>query len=402
MSGSLLFSLSVMMFLEYAIWGAWSPVLAARLFGPLKMSGKQTGWIYATIPLATIIAPMIAGQTADKWVQTQWFLAVAHLVGGILLFIAARKKTFGGLFVVMLLYALCYTATMPLVNSLMFAQLGKVLPDNAAVNAASGKIFLWAPVAWTIVGWILTGWRRMAKEEGDGSDCLMLAGILSLIMGVFCFFLPRTPPPGAATAVLPFVQAISLLKDNYVLIFFIISFVVTTQLMFYYLGTAQFLTDLGVKSKNVPATMAIAQAVQALATWLVLSYLLGLGFRATLTIGIACWLVMYLAYSIMRPTGMVIISQGLHGLAYVFFIIGGQIYVNTIAPQEIRSSAQALIFLVTIGLGLFVGTQYTGVVMDHLRVDGKFRWRPIFLVPCGVLLACVVVFFILFRGPITG
>jgi len=148
--------------------------------------------------------------------------------------------------------------------------------------------------------------------------------------------------------------------------------------------------------------MAIAQAVQALATWLVLSYLLGLGFRATLTIGIACWLVMYLAYSIMRPTGMVIISQGLHGLAYVFFIIGGQIYVNTIAPQEIRSSAQALIFLVTIGLGLFVGTQYTGVVMDHLRVEGKFRWRPIFLVPCGVLLACVVVFFILFRGPIAG
>jgi NHS family nucleoside permease-like MFS transporter len=98
MSWQLYVSLSLMMFLEFAIWGAWAPVLAARLLGPLKMTGKQTGWIYATLPLACIISPLVAGQLADRWVNTEWILAVAHLVGAGLLFIAARKTAFKGLF----------------------------------------------------------------------------------------------------------------------------------------------------------------------------------------------------------------------------------------------------------------------------------------------------------------
>jgi len=123
MDWSLYIKLSVMMFLEYAIWGAWAPVLAARLLGPLKMSGKQTGWIYATLPLACIISPLLAGQIADKWVNTERLLAVAHLIGAMLLYAAVRKNTFKSLFLVMLFYSLCYAATLPLVNALMFQKL---------------------------------------------------------------------------------------------------------------------------------------------------------------------------------------------------------------------------------------------------------------------------------------
>ena len=117
-----------MMFLEFAIWGAWSPVLATRLLGPLKFSGKQTGWIYGTIPLACIISPLIAGQIADRWVATEYILAVSHLVGAVFLFIAAKKKIFKNLFGVMLIYALFYTATLPLVNSLMINTMDEMLP----------------------------------------------------------------------------------------------------------------------------------------------------------------------------------------------------------------------------------------------------------------------------------
>ena len=128
MEWSLYIRLSLMMFLQFAVWGAWSPVLAARLLGPLKMSGKQTGWIYGTMFLGCIVAPLIAGQVVDRWVPTQFFLAAAHLVGGVCLLAAARKRTFWGLFGVMGLYALCYASSLPLVNSLMFHQIRQVYP----------------------------------------------------------------------------------------------------------------------------------------------------------------------------------------------------------------------------------------------------------------------------------
>ncbi|MHC4911530.1 MAG: MFS transporter, partial [Planctomycetota bacterium] len=162
MSWQLYISLSVMMFLEYAIWGAWAPVLAARLLGPLKFSGKQTGWIYATLPLACIISPLVAGQLADKWVNTERILFVSHLLGAGLLFTAARQRRFGSLFGVMLLYSLCYAATLPLVNSLMFAQLAE---NQLDISVHSPGIFIWAPIAWALVGYFLTGWRWTFKTE---------------------------------------------------------------------------------------------------------------------------------------------------------------------------------------------------------------------------------------------
>ena len=388
MGWQLYLRLSVMMFLEFAIWGAWSPVLAARLLGPLKMSGKQTGWIYATIPLACIISPLIAGQVADRWIATEWLLAGAHLVGSVLLLVAARKSTFGSLFVVMGFYALCYASTLPLVNSLMFSHLSNPQTQSPAV-------FIWAPVAWVVVGWLLTGRRRL-KGSGEGSDCLVLAGIISMLMGIFCFSLPHTPPVGQPGDVLPFVKAFSMLREPNLTVFLVVSFLVTAQLQFYFLGTAQFLQDLGVQNKNVPAVMTLAQIAQVIGTASILGYLLKAGFRWTLAVGVLCWLVMYLLYATSRPRWLVIISQALHGLAYVFFIIGGQIYVNSVAQADIRGSAQALLFVVTIGLGLFLGTRFTGVVMDHFEKDGRFRWQQIFLVPCVLMIVCagaLVLFF---------
>lgn len=397
METKLYLCLSTMMFLEFAIWGAWSPVLAARLLGPLKMNGKQTGWIYGTIPLASIVAPLFAGQIADQWIATEWILCTAHLIGGLLLLVAARKKTFGILFSVMMLYALCYAATLPLVNSLMFTQLGKVFTDNAVVNAKSTSIFIWAPVAWVLAGLGLTGWRRV-KGTGDGSDCLKLGGILSLIMAAFCLFLPHTPPSNLGGDTLPFVKALSMLNQTNFLVFLIISFVVSTQVWFYFLGTAPYLQDIGVQPKNVPAVMTIAQIAQAVFTLCAFGFFLNMGFQWTLAIGVLCWLVMYLVYAVQKPKILVIGSMALHGIAYVLFMIGGQIYVNSIASSGIRSSAQALLFVVTVGLGFFLGTQFTGWVMDRFHTEGRFQWRPIYLVPCALTFVCAVAFLAFFKG----
>jgi len=383
--------LSVVMFLEYAVWGAWAPVLAARLLGPLKMSGKQTGWIYATLPLACIIAPLVAGQLADSWFATKWILGVAHLIGAVLLFVAATRRSFGSLLAVMFCYSMCYAATLPLVNSVLFAQVEDVDTQSA--------VFIWAPVAWALAGYFLTGWRWIFKTEGEGRDCLILAAALSIVMGICCLtVLPSNEL--AQTGKIPIVEAFSTLQNPNFLVFMVISLVVAGLMQFYFLGTAQFMQDTGIPGKNVPASMAIAQVCQAAATFFLLGYFLtNLGFQWTLAVGAGCWLIMYAVYVATKPQWLIVISQSLHGLAYVFFIIVGQIFAESVARPEIRSSMQALVFAATTGVGLFFGTQFAGIVMDRYSVGGKFVWRKVWLVPATIMLLGVLALVGVFRDP---
>ena len=147
--------------------------------------------------------------------------------------------------------------------------------------------------------------------------------------------------------------------------------------------------DRGIASKAVPASMAIAQAVQALATLFLLGilYFGAVGPKWTLVIGASSWLIMYIVYVTVASRALLIASQALHGLAYVFFVIAGQMYTNDVADPAIRASAQALIILVTTGIGLFLGTQLAGYVMDRNSTEGKFDWKKIYTVPLLLMLA---------------
>jgi len=395
MDTKLYLGLSFAMFMEYAVWAAWMPVLAARLLGPLKMTGKQTGWIYATFPIACIFMPLVSGQLADKYVNTEVILAVAHLFGAILMFVAARKTTFKSLFVVMFLYSLCYAATLPLVNSIMFHHLAK---NNLDPGVHSTWIFIWAPVAWALIGWSLTGWRWIFKTGEQGRDCLYLAAILSVVMFVGCFFLPDTPPAGAGTA--PIFKAMSMLKDSNFLVFVGVSMIFFALMQFYFLGTAPFMQDMGIPNKNVPASMGIAQAMQAIATVVLMGRLLGaIGTKWTLIIGATCWFILYIAYIKEKPRWIIVACQPFHGLAYVLFVIVGQIFANNLASDEIRGSVQSLLFAATTGVGLFLGTQFAGFIMDKFRQEGRFQWRSIFFVPCAIALVSILVFMIFFKVP---
>jgi len=384
-------SLSAVMFLEYAVWGAWAPVLAVRLLGPMKLTGKQTGWVYATLPIACIVSPLVAGLLADKWVNTEWILAACHLAGAVLLFAAARQGTFRGMFAVMLGYSLCYAATLPLVNAVLFA--------HVTDGGTQGWVFFWAPVAWALVGYSLTGWRMLRKSEGDGSDCLFLAAGLSLAMGACCFLLPATPPAGKGG--LPIVDTLTMLGRPDFLVFILASLVIGGLMQFYFLGSARFMTDRGISAKAVPATMAIAQAAQAAATVFVLGFFLKeVGFKTTLILGSSCWVVLYAIYAAGSPKPLIAGAQALHGLAYVLFMIVGQIYAESVAPAEIRSSMQALVFMATTGIGLFLGSQAAGIVMDRFSAEGRFQWRKIWMVPLAVMVAGTIVLAAAFKGDV--
>ncbi|MHC4742942.1 MAG: MFS transporter [Planctomycetota bacterium] len=393
-------ALSFAMFMEYAIWGAWFPVLAARLFGPLKMTGKQVGLIYATLPLACIVFPLAGGWLADKHVNTEWILVLAHLAGAALMFLAARKTTFKSLFAVLLLYSMFFAATLPLVNSLMFHHLGKVYTNAEEIGRASGKIFLWAPIAWALAGYFLTGWRWKFKTGEQGRDCLYFAAVLSLIMAVGCLFMPKTPPAVATADAVqtPIWDTLKMLDQTHFLVFVLVSMIIAGLMQFYFQGTAQFMQDVGIPSKNVPASMAIAQAAQAIGTFFLMSVLLEhLGYKWTLVIGAGCWLLLYVIYIGTKERILLIPAQSLHGLAYVFFIIVGQKYANSIAAPQIVSTMQALMFAATTGLGMLLGTQLAGAIMDNFKSEEKFQWRQIFAVPAAIALVCILVFILLFN-----
>lgn len=386
-------SLSGMKFLEFTIWGAWAPVLASRILGPLRMNGKQLGWIYGTLPLACIVAPMAAGQVVDRWCPTELYMAFSHLAGGVFLLLAARATRFVPLLLLMGAHTLCFAPTLALVNSLTFAHL-----PNPDVNYFLVRV--WGAVSWVLIGWMLSLWRRSGKLPTRSADCLVLAAVCSFAMGLYCFTLPHTPPSQTGGEVLPFIQAISLLRDPNFLIFLVISFVVTTQLQFYFLGTSRFLEDIGVSHSAIPAAMSIAQAAQVVAMAVILPVLfVRLGYQWTLAAGTLFWMVMFLVYARMRPRSLVIASMVFHGLAYAFFFDAAFIYINRVAPTDIRGSAQGLYTVATLGLGMFAGTRLTGLVMDRFRQeDGRFRWRPIFLVPCVTLAACALAFVVFFEG----
>jgi len=390
-SPELYFSLSAMMFLQFTIWGAWGPVLSAHLLGPLRMNAKQTAWIYATLPLACILSPLVAGQVVDRWMPTEWFLAGAHLVGGVCLLAAVKRSTFRGMFAMMGIYSLLYAPTLALVNSLAFHHLPH--PDTEYF-----WVRVWGSVAWVLVGWLLAGLRRWNGWQVKGSDALMLAAVFSFVMGVFSLSLPHTPPRGAPDAVLPALKAVGMLKNFDFAVFLVISFVVGTQLQFYFVGTSRFLEDIGVAPKNIPAAMTVAQIVQAISMGAIVPFILPqIGYGKTLALGILAWALMYLAYAVTRPRWLVVASMMLHGFAFACFFDTAFIYVNRVSPPDIRGSAQSLYF-VAYGLGLFAGTQFAGVIMDRLRHEGRFRWRPIFAIPCVLLMLCVLGCLTVFKG----
>ena len=315
--------LSVLMFIEVAVWGAWMPVLALRLLGPLKMTGKQTSWIYATFPLACIFSPFASGYLADQWFNAEWIMLASHAAGAVLLFLAARQTKFWGMFSAMFAYSVFYTATLPLLNKLLFRH----LPEQAT------WIFLWATVAWALVGYFLTGLRQLRRVGGDGNDSLYLAAVLSVLAVVACAFqLPTEPRPAGN----PMLEALAMLMNINYLIFILVEMVVSGMMQFYFLGTGQFMQDRGISGRSISAAMGVAQAVQAAATIVLLDcFRKDLDDQWTFVVGALCWTVLYLVYVLEMSSLWIVLVQTFYGLGYVFFMICGQMFVGDMRPRKL-------------------------------------------------------------------
>lgn len=389
--------LGTMMFLQYAIWGAWAPVLSAYLINDLHFSGSQVGWIYALLPLATIVAPFAGGQVADRTFATEKVIGVLAFTGGLLLVVVSRMTDFGAMAALMFVYCLLYAPTLALTNSIAMIH----LKDS---EAEFGRIRVWGTLGWIAAGLALTGWRSLASggaAPAVGADTLLLAGVLSLVMGLQSLTLPHTPPRSEGVKPWAFLESLKMLRDRDFAIFVAITFVVATELEFYYILTAPFLQSatIGVSATTVPAVMTIAQLAEIFVMGFFLSYALKrYGMRRTLAIGVVAWPLRYIIFAIGSPAWLVIAALALHGFCYVFFFVAAFIYVDKVAPPDVRASAQSMIAIVALGFGRFLGSIFAGTIRDVFTTGAETNWRAVFLVPCALTVLCAAAFLLLFRG----
>jgi len=388
----------IMMFLQYAIWGAWAPVLSNYLLNDLGFTGFQAGWIFAMLPIATIISPFIGGQLADRYFATEKVIAFLQLIGGVLLLVMAQVTSYGAMMALMFVYCLFFAPTLALTNSIAMIN----LKDS---EEEFGRIRVWGTIGWIAAGWILTGWRYLGVNISLGGDMLFLAGIMSVIMGFQSFTLPHTPPQKEGVNPLAFLDALKMLKNRDFLIFICITFVVATELEFYYLLTAPFLTStsIGISSESLPAIMTIAQFAEMFVMIFLLSvFMKKYGMRNTLAIGVIAWPLRYIVFAIGKPVWLVVASLTLHGFCYVFFFVAAFIYVDKIAPRDIRASAQSFIAIIVLGVGRGLGSIFAGKIMDIFTVNGVTNWTNTFLVPCALTILCAVAFILFFRERSTS
>ncbi|HJO03289.1 MAG TPA: MFS transporter [Acidobacteriota bacterium] len=389
------FQLGLMMFLQYAIWGSWAPVLSAYLLGDLSFGGTQVGFIYSLLPLATIIAPFVGGQIADRYFASEHTVAALQLSGGAVLLYAATLTDYRSLALVMFVYCLLYAPTLALTNSIAMSN----LEDS---EEGFGKVRVWGTVGWIAAGWALAAWRASAGigTPAMGGDMFVLAGGFSILMGLQSFFLPHTPPRRDSRKPWAFLEALRMLRDRDFAIFMTISFVVATELQFYYVLTAPYLQSaaIGISPARVPAVMTIAQIAEILVLAVMLSWFLKrYGMRSTLALGVIAWPIRYVVFAIGSPWWLVVASLTLHGFCFVFFFVAAFIYVDSVAPKDIRASAQSLIAIVTLGVGSFVGSIFAGYIQSRLTVDGVTDWFTVFLVPCAITVLCALAYLLFFK-----
>ncbi len=383
------FQLSLMMFLEFFIWGGWFVTMGTFLSQKFSASGGQLAMSYETQSIGAIIAPFIIGLIADRYFSAQKILGFLHIAGGILLYMAGTSANFESFYPYILIYMLLYMPTLALVNSVAFRQMKDSSKEFASIRVLG-------TVGWIVAG-LLIGYFQWESKNVLENTFLLTAGV-SIFLGIFSFTLPKTPPVAdkKATSIreIAGLDALSLLKDKKYLIFFITSVLICIPLAFYYQHANQFLNETGMKA--AAGKMTFGQISEVLFMLLLPLFLRKYGIKKTLLVGILAWIIRYVLFAF-GDTGegvwMLFFGIILHGICYDFFFVSGQIYTDYKAGEKFKSSAQGLITLATYGLGMLIGFRLAGYITDMNALESGHNWQQIWMFPA--IFAVVVLVFLL-------
>jgi nucleoside transporter len=401
MRSTIKIKLSVMMFLEFFIWGAWFVTLGPFLGNTLHATGVQSGSVFSTQSWGAIIAPFIIGLIADRYFNAEKILGILHIAGAVLMYQMYKATDITAFYPYVLAYMILYMPTLALVNSVSFNQMQDPEKEFSVIRV------------WGTLGWIAAGlaisylfhWDSPGGvSQGFLKNTFLMAGTASLILGLFSFILPATPPKIAAGEKVSIsgllgLDALKLLKDKNFAVFFLASILICIPLAFYYQNANSFLTD--IKVDNPTGKMTIGQISEVLFLLCLPIFFKKFGFKWTILVGMLAWAVRYAMFAYGNAgelSFMLIIGIALHGVCYDFFFVSGQIYTDSKAGAQYKSAAQGMITLATYGVGMLIGFYIAGLISDAYNTNGTHDWRMIWLIPAGIAAMVMLLFLALFKN----
>ena len=394
------FQLSLMMFLEFFIWGGWFVTLGTFMGNNLSAEGGEIAAAFSTQSWGAIIAPFIIGLIADRFFNAERILGVLHIIGAVLMYLMSQATDSVVFYPYVLGYMIAYMPTLALVNSVAFNQMKDPSKDFPFIR-------VWGTIGWIVAGLLISfafGWDSQESiAAGLLKNTFVMTAIASAVLGVFSFTLPKTPPSakGEKVAIKDILglEALDLLKDRNFLVFFLSSVLICIPLAFYYQNLSPFLTESGVEKST--ALASIGQVSEVVFMLLLPFFFKKFGFKKTILVGMLAWTLRYLLFAY-GNTGdlffMIITGIVLHGICYDFFFVSGQIYTDSKAGPKIKSAAQGLITLATYGVGMLVGFYVAGKITDANIVGEGHDWNSVWVFPAIFAAAVFVIFALLFKS----
>jgi nucleoside transporter len=398
--------LSTMMFLQYAAWGAWMPVIGATLSNRFPtIAGSVVGNVFTALWLGCIFAPF-AGQLVDRLMPSQVFLGITNLLAAGVAFYTANQTDPTAIVAGMFVWSLLFMPGTSIASSIAFQQIDKSEGNEASRERDYSWVRSFGTIGWIVAAFILT-YYLTATNAGKGIEGpireVQLAGIFGVLMAVFSFTLPNTPPAKERTDPLAFRKAFTLFKTVPGFgIFMAISFFAATEFMFFYNLSGQYLEYLNIPHAYVPIVKSISQITEIVAlAGLLPLWLPSKGMRWCLLLGSFAWPLRYFIFAAGKPVWLVVASLGLHGFGYAFVLVVQSLYVDRVAPKDIRGSAQSLLTFLTLGLGNVIGSYFCGRVQTFFTntstTPPTVNWVAIFVLPAVTTLVCAFAYMFTFR-----
>jgi len=394
--------LGIMMFLQFFVWGAWYTSIAVYMTA--EGMGHLTHWPYTVNPIAAIAAPFFLGLVADRYFSTERVLGVLHILGGLVLLTVPQFSGTPVLFVVLLLlYNLCYMPTLGLANSLAFHHI-------ADQEKHFPLIRVFGTVGWIVAGLVVSRVLRQLVTGGSLPEQtplpLYTAAVTSVVLGLYSFSLPHTPPPARGERVsvrsILGLDALQALGSRPFYVFLGASLLICIPLAAYYNFTQLFLVATGFH--NIAGTQTLGQMSEVVFMLLMPLFFIRLGVKWMLVAGMGAWALRYVFFALAAPSEvfwMIIVGILLHGICYDFFFVTGQIYVDKKSTPAIRGQAQGMLVLVTYGLGMLIGAQAAGNLFTAFLGDADAltlgQWQRFWFVPAAFAVVVMVGFALLFN-----
>lgn len=389
--------LGLMMFLQFFIWGAWYVTVGNFLED--KGMSDWVGWAYTIAPIAAVLSPLFLGMVADRFFASERVLGVMHLLGGAAMLAIPQIVEMGPNFIIgiLFLHTLCYMPTLGLTNTLTFHNI-----TNQEKEFPLIRVF-------GTIGWIVAGIVVSKYLEADKSVTqFYVTGVAAILLGLYSFTLPHTPPPAAGQEFSLHkalgLDALSLLKEPSFAVFVLASFLICVPLAAYYAFAPIYADKVGFESPGF--TMSFGQMSEIVFMLAMPLFFAFLGVKWMLVVGMAAWVIRYGLFAYSNDDNvlwMVFLGILLHGICYDFFFVTGFIYTDKKCDKKMRGQAQGFLVLVTQGLGLGLGAQIVAAIRDAYTseqiVDGVatdvVNWFAVWQIS-AIAAGAVMIFFYLF------